>query len=463
MNKFLTSFYNASPVFFQNILISAYGYKWKERRLGGIFKKELKKFKERENFSYKDWEKYQVIELRKLLTHAFKTVPFYHKLYKECGFKLSDFEKFELSDIKKLPYLEKEDLRRFGKTTLLSTSKEKGNFYSSSGSTGTPVDIYFSKKTHQKWFAAYEVRVLNWAGVSIKLARGMIGGRRIINKSKPKPPYYRYNMAEKQTYFSAYHLNKNTLANYLFGMKKNNVEFMVGYAMSNYFLAKLFVENKIKPPKIKAVITSSEKLTQDMRAIFKKAYGCKTYDSYSGMEACGLISENSEGDFLFSPDTGIVELINEKNEEVKDGNEGEVVLTGLLNFDQPLIRYRIGDRATKKENQKAISKKQMPLFKEINGRVEDVIIGLDKTKIVRFHGLYINIIGLVVGQIIQESHLDFVINLVVDDDYLKTSELIISKRLKSQLGPEINISFNYLSDIPKNKNGKFRAVINNLS
>lgn len=463
MNNLLNKIYNFSPVFFQNIIISLYGYLWKERRLGGVFFDEVKKFKARETYSSKEWQEYQTTQLRKLLVHAFKNVPFYNKLYKEKGFILSDFENFELSDIKKLPFLEKEDLRKFGKSKLLSTKKDKGSFFSSSGSTGTPVNIYFSKKTHQKWFAAYETRVLNWAGVSINSSRGMIGGRRIINNKKAKSPYYRYNRAEKQTYFSAYHLNENTVTDYVNGIKKNKVGFMVGYAMSNYFLAKLIVEKQLVVPKLKAVITSSEKLTHKMREIFYKAYGCKTYDSYSGMEACGLISENKNGDFLFSPDTGVLELIDEKGEEVKKGEEGEVILTGLLNFDQPLIRYRIGDRASKKENQKTKSKLQMPSIQEINGRVEDVILGKDGTKMVRFHSLYLDIVGLVAGQIIQETYSNFIINLVVDYNYNKNSEVIISKRLKSQLGNELSIKYSYLDSIPKNKNGKFRAVINNIS
>ena len=44
-------------------------------------------------------------------------------------------------------------------------------------------------------------------------------------------------------------------------MKKNKVEYMTGYAMSNFFLADFIEKNNLKAPKMKAVITSSEKLT----------------------------------------------------------------------------------------------------------------------------------------------------------------------------------------------------------
>jgi hypothetical protein len=47
---------------------------------------------------------------------------------------------------------------------------------------------------------------------------------------------------------------------------------MTGYAMSNYFLARFFQEQKLDAPKLKAVITSSEKLTVEMRGTFQSVY-----------------------------------------------------------------------------------------------------------------------------------------------------------------------------------------------
>ena len=94
-----------------------------------------------------------------------------------------------LDKLKQLPYLTKDELRKFGKTTLLSNKEREGNIF-----------IY-------KWFYRYsylhfimeehsikngleyiEARVKNWAGVNRTMARGMIGGRRILPESELKPP-----------------------------------------------------------------------------------------------------------------------------------------------------------------------------------------------------------------------------------------------------------------------------------
>jgi len=462
MKDFMYFLYNNNPVFIQNLLLSFYGYQLKRARYGSHFKKQMKSFKKRETFSVDQWRAYQTIELRKLLIHAFSTVPYYHEKYKKVGFTLSDFANFELEDLKKLPYLEKEDFRKFGKTTLLSTKKKRGNFISSSGSTGTPTSTYYSKNFMQTWYAAYESRVRNWAGVDLNSRRGMIGGQKIINKVDALPPYYRFNFAEKQTYFSAYHISTDTIKSYAKGFIENNIEYMVGYAFSNFQLANLMIENQIKTPKLKAVLTSSEKLTNEMREILSKAYDCKVFDSYSGVEACGLISENMDGEFLFSPDTGIIEILDKNGNDIEYGEEGEVISTGLLNFDQPLIRYRIGDRVKTSKNQKTKSGLNFLKIEEISGRVEDFVIGLEGRKIVRLHSLFIDIKGLIMGQVVQEKLNYFIINIIINNNYVKKNDLVIINRLKNKVSKYLEIKINYVKKIPLNNNGKYQAIISKL-
>ena len=462
MKNFISYLYNISPVYIQNILISTYGYNLKKSRYGDRYNIELAAFKDRESFTSQKWRDYQTIELRKLLIHAFHTVPYYYEKYKKHGFTHTDFKKFELEDLHKLPFLEKEDFRKYGRTTLLSTKKKKGSFISSSGSTGTPTSTYYSDNFKQTWFAAYESRVRNWAGVNLNMNRGMIGGKQIINKPNALPPYYRYNRAENQTYFSAYHISESTVQNYVSGIRNNKVEYMVGYAFSNFQLANLIIEHKIEVPKLRAVLTSSEKLTKEMREIMTKAYGCKIFDSYSGVEACGLISENKNGEFLSSPDTGIMEILDINGNDINDGEEGELVCTGLLNFDQPLIRYKIGDRVKTSKEQKTISGLNFLKIDEICGRVEDFVICLDGRKIVRFHILFIDIKGLLMGQIVQEKLDYFIINIVVNKYYVKLNDMLIIDRLKKQVSNQIEIKINRVKKIPLNNNGKFQAVISKL-
>jgi phenylacetate-CoA ligase len=125
-----------------------------------------------------------------------------------------------------------------------------------------------------------------------------------------------------------------------------------------------------------------------MRRIFKEVYQCKTYDSYSGLEACGLISECEHGKLHISPDVGIIELLKEDGNYAQPGETGEAVCTGFLNYDQPLIRYRIGDLIKLSNNQQCECGRHMPVVDEIIGRVEDTVLAKDGREMVRFHGIF---------------------------------------------------------------------------
>ena len=459
MGDRLNHLYARSPVSLQNMAVSLYGWTWKKRRYGGIFESELRGFKDREGYTRGQWRNYQTACLRRLLAHAFETVPYYRRIYAEAGFSQHDFSRFEIEDLKLLPYLEKEEVRRFCRTELLSDRREPGGrFFASSGSTGTPTSILYSHAFHQKWSAAFEARIRHWAGLNKDVPRGMIGGRRVVASAESPPPYYRYNRFEKQTYFSAYHISKSAAPNYLEGMREHDVEYMTGYAVSNFLLARMFDDLTLQAPELRAVVVSSEKLTTEMRNMFKKVYGCRTFDSYSGVEACGLISENSAGELVVSPDVAIVEFLDAHGKEVAPDEEGELVCTGLLNFDQPLIRYRIGDVARLSKKKTSELGLEMPIVEEISGRIEDVVTGPDGREMVRFHGIFIDLAGLLAAQVVQEK-VDWIhVNAITDSRFGKAEERTIEERIRSQLG-DVHVTVERVKELARNSSGKTPAVI----
>jgi phenylacetate-CoA ligase len=462
INKIQKLYYHL-PVSIQNIGITLFGFHWYRRRFGGVFKFELKKCIEREFYSMEQWDNFQVSILRKLLAHSFETVPYYKNLFSSIGLTREQLDRFELIDLKKLPYLEKNSFRLLGQTDLLSNELEpNGEFYGSSGSTGTPTKTRYSLRMHQTYFSIFESRLNYWAGIDYKVPRGVIGGRRIIREGISKGPFYRYNHIEKQVYFSAYHISRETAQEYITGMLKHKIEYLTGYASANYILARFILEQGLKAPKLRAVLTSSEKLTQEMRDVFRQVYGCESFDSYNGVECCNLISECEHGRLHIVPDVGIVEIVKKDGSHCLPGETGEIISTGLLNFDQPLIRYRMGDYVKLSENQECKCGRNMPLIDEIVGRIEDTIIGIDGREMTRFHGIFIGIPSIIESQVIQNSLLNFEINIAVSRPLELKEEELIKKRMLSQLG-EAEIQINYLDMIPRGSNGKFKAVISKVS
>lgn len=454
--------YQASPVFVQNLAVSLYGLGWRRRRFGGVFKQALAGFKDRESWTAAQLHDYQTIQLRQLLLHAFETSPFYKNRFQKAGISVSELQSFELQDLVKIPLLEKQTLRTLGSTELLSRNREpKGHFFSSSGSTGTPTRILFSHPMHQRWTAAVEARVRHWAGLSGNVPRGTIGGRRVSPAGDERPPFYRYNMVERQVYFSAYHISATNAADYLRGMTRHGIDYMTGYAMSNYFLARFIEQAGLEAPPLKAVLTSSEKLTPAMRATFQQVYGCRTYDAWSGVEACGLVSECEHGRLHISPDVGMLEFLDpQTGAPAAPGSMAEVVCTGLLNYDQPLIRYRIGD-LMRLSAENCPCGRQMPVVTELEGRMEDLVTGPDGRQMVRFHSIFSGLPQVVEGQIVQEGFDEFQV-LVVNEQPLDAASIqLIEKRMKSQLG-QIRVQVSRVDAIPRGANGKFKAVVSKI-
>lgn len=454
--------YKQSPVLLQHALVSAYGYQWKKRRFGGVYPEAYGAAKKREDFTSVQWAAYQTVQLQKLLIHAATQVPFYQEAFRRAGLSVQQLKGFTLADLRRLPILGKENLRQFGTTTLLSAVREKeGAFFSSSGSTGTPVRILLSPAMQQRWFGIYEARVRNWAGVHSFLPRGMIGGRRVVAGAASKPPFYRYNLFEKQVYFSAYHISKKNAQNYVKGMQQFGVQYMTGYAVSNYLLADMLRELQVDVPSMKAVITSSEKLTAAMRQTFAEVYRCKTFDGWGSVESCGLVTECEKGSLHISEDAGIIEILDNNLQPVPPGTAGTVYCTGLLNYDQPLIRYNIGDTMIASDEGCACGR-QMRVIKDITGRTEDVIVGQDGRKMVRFHSVFAGLQAVKQAQVIQESIHQVRIKIVPAGKLSEEEKTIIRQRIVSQLG-EVDVVIEEVSEIPLGINGKFKAVVSNVS
>lgn len=454
--------YANSPVWFQNIGVSIYGLMWRHRRYGGHFSRYVAQFAMRETFSVNQWRDYQTDQLRLLLLYANRHVPYYKTLFAGLDLSEADLEAFVLDDLSKLPILEKEQIRTHPEL-FISKNVPFGslNKYYTSGTTGTPLAILSTSDTDRKNQAAYEVRVRRWAGLNHRMSRAMIGGRLVVSHESTSPPYWRYNIFERQLYFSAFHIAPANISDYVHALNHYRPDYLVGYASSHFFLARMIAEKGFQVHQPKAVLTSSENLTSEMRKTISEVYSCPVFDGYSGVEACCQISECEHHTMHESPDMGIIELLNESSRPAKPGELGEIIATGLLNFEQPLIRYRTGDIAIRGECNCACGR-QMPVFRELVGRLEDTVIGLDGREMVRFHGIFVGLPHVREGQVIQRTFTDFLIRLAVDPQFGDSERNEIYRRFQTRLG-QVNLEFEYVDQIERTLGGKFRAVISNVN
>ncbi len=452
------SLYTKLPVWTQHAAVTAYGLYWRQLRFGNGYPQFIQQYQARERYTKKQWQAWQVEQLKNLLPVCVNYVSHYRDHWTDAQKRAA-----LTGDLSALPLLEKDAIRANPKAFLHEDMHPSNpQVFLTSGSTGTPISCYYTIPELRQSMALREVRSARWAGVSFQQARATFSGRMVEPNPDSKGPFYRFNWAEKQVYFSPFHLRPDTASFYLRALEKHHVRWLTGYAVSYYLLAKFILDQGLTVPAgIKAIITTSEKVTPQMRQTMEQAFHCKVFEEYSTVENVLFASECEQGRLHVSPDVAVVEILRPDGSPCLPGEAGEVVATGLMRTFQPLIRFRLGDMAMWDADPCPCGR-QMRVIKEVIGRIEDVVVGSDGRQMVRFHGVFVNQPHVQEGQIIQESVGLIRVKVVPTKDFGEQDAADIVHRVRQRLGNEVNVKVETVTEIPRTKAGKFQAVISNL-
>jgi phenylacetate-CoA ligase len=213
------------PVPIQNLGISAFGYVYKRERFGPEFHPTLAAFLERDRWPADRMQAYLNAQLRQVLRQAWDA-PYYRDDWTRAGIRETDLHELTPETLHRLPLLKKDSLRRDPLAFVPGRGMQMRGLlsYFSSGSTGTPIRAICTRAGQRRFAAAREARSYRWAGTSILRPRAMIGGQPVVTGGNARPPYYRYNRAERQVYFSAYHISPATIGDYVEGFNRHRPE-----------------------------------------------------------------------------------------------------------------------------------------------------------------------------------------------------------------------------------------------
>src|SRR5262245_16636059 len=190
------SVYQRSPVWLQGALVSTYGWWWRRRRFGSDFHRQVAELRSHESWSREQFLSYQEHGLTSLLRAA-RASPHYSRVMSKARVT-ADTPGWEA--LSRLPFLSKEEVRSHPRE-LLTGSVPRGTMtFRSSGTTGTPTEIFYTREFHALETAVIEARNLNWAGVTYRDRRVMFGARKICRFSQKKPPFWRFSPAENMAY-----------------------------------------------------------------------------------------------------------------------------------------------------------------------------------------------------------------------------------------------------------------------
>lgn len=448
--------YARLPRFAQHAAVSTFGATWAWARFGPGFRRALTEFEQRDIWEAAEWELWTHGAVRDLIAHASRHVPYYRDTYDRQELKAA-----QDGCLSELPLLDKDPLRADPERFVDPTFRpRRTRTFLTSGSSGTPIATIWSTPELRASMAIREARSARWAGTSFRYPRATFSGRMVEPDPESSGPFYRYNAVERQIYLSAFHLRPDTAKTYVDAFRRHHIQWATGYAVSFSLLAGFILDAGLEPLSLRAVVTTSEKLTDPMRERIAAAFGCPVFEEYAAVENCFFASECPEGSLHVSPDAGVVEILRPDGTTADPGEIGEVVTTGLLRRTQPLIRYRMGDLATW-SIEGCRCGRAMPVIGEVNGRVEDVVVGPDGRRLVRFHGVFVGMANVREAQVVQEAVDRFRVLVVPDRGFCAEDSSEIVERLRQRVG-DVKVSVIETDSIPRTASGKFQAVVSEI-
>lgn len=297
--------------------------------------------KEIETMPRQKLKELQLERMKWMIKHCYDNVPLYRKRLDECGMTPDKFK--SLDDIKSIPFTVKTDLRDTYPFGLFAVpNKEIVRIHASSGTTGKPTVVGYTKNDLDNW-AEMIARLVTAGGatedtiVQIAFGYGMFTGALGLHYGLEKigatvVPCSSGN-SEKQLMFMRDFKTNALVSTPSYALYLSELAKESGYPMSDYHL--------------KIGILGSEGCTEAMRDQIEDNWGMFVTDNYGLSETggpglsgdceyrCGMhINEDFYYCEIIDPITG---------EVLPEGSEGELVVTTLTKEGIPMLRYRTKD------------------------------------------------------------------------------------------------------------------------
>lgn len=303
-----------------------------------------------------------------LIQHAYQTVPFYRRRMQEAGIKPQDIRSVE--ELKFLPYLTRKDvIENIGDLTSSIYSPRELIKGSSSGSTGQVVISYHTKKSVGSDFGAERI---GWeiGGYRFGSRRVMVWGNRLTVEEQWSRLGSRIKQwAYQSMRIGAYRLTDDKqVRQALEKIKQFSPDYLWGYPNAIYFLALKAKQFGISDLKCKGVLTTAETVYDFQRDSIQEMFG-PVKDGYGSGEIPGVAYECEESGLYHVIDPRVIV----EYDSCGDNQFLELVLTDLVNYGMPFIRYKVGDLAIP-SSERCSCGRQWSTLKRIVGRTSDLVI-----------------------------------------------------------------------------------------
>lgn len=308
----------------------------------------------------------QFRRLKALLLFSFGNIPFHHYNFDRVG--ISPDEIKNQTDLAKLPPMSKKDLDMLGRQIFPSDIKRRGGIREirTSGTTGSPSKVYEDAKTAKYRFMIRR-RANKAIGIELWDKNAMIlftYPKSVSNQPKLVDRIKLTLSKVRQHYTRAFYITYSCseIINELLSFEPNVIEAQPAYLMN--LKNNLGQDKRITP---KALISNGSLLSQPVKRELESFFGAPVYDFYGSREF-GLLAWqcNERNEYHLNSDTFFFEFVRDGN-PCSSGERGSVLVTSLINYTMPLIRYEMGDTVVLGDNDCACGR-SLPTIKSIEGR-----------------------------------------------------------------------------------------------
>lgn len=316
-------------------------------------------------------ETLQLQRLQQLVKHLDENVPFYHEKFKQLAIQPSDIR--SLSDLSKLPFTTKQDLRDtypFG--LFAAPQKDIVRLHASSGTTGNPTVVGYTKNDLEIWKDLIARALTSYGATPDSIIQNAYG--------------YGLFTGGLGLHFGAEHLGA-TVVPVSGGNTKRQIKFLQDFQTEvlcctpSYalFIAEVLEESGISRDSLnlKIGVFGAEPWTEAMRQEIEQRLQIDAYDIYGLSEimgpGVGAECKEKNGLHIFE-DHFIAEIIDPDTEEVLPyGSVGELVITTITKQGIPLLRYRTKD-ITKLSIEPCSCGRTYAKMTRVTGRSDDMLI-----------------------------------------------------------------------------------------
>lgn len=396
---------------------------------------------------------FQWQELQRLLKHAFETVPFYQKKYKEHGISLGDIRNWE--DFSRVPTLTKKEIQLHGAELCSMAWQGRLLPEATGGSSGVPTRFFITVESYD-WRSAATQRAYRWSGCSLgertlHLWGSPIGYRSFWRVSKDKL-FYSFR---RELVINTFHQSDQFWADTWQRSAQFRPRFLVGYVSSLEQFVSYGRQHGLKLPELRAVLAAAEPVYDGFRRLVESTLQVPLFNTYGSREFMSIGAECERHQGLHVNGENI--LLQTKN---ADEGPSEFLVTDLHNYGMPFIRYEIGDVGTL-DFEVCPCGRGLPKISSIEGRTLDLLRGKDGRIVpgIFFPHLLKDIPEVSEFQVEQKCIDEIVVRMVVARPLSTKSRELLQDETVKVFGNTARLELQEVHSIVRRTSGKRRVTI----